>query len=111
VGIREGVYTDYGYWWLDSSGGFLLTWKQPEPGVLRSFSVNASSVFNNTYNLIWAPFYSYRNRANYYAYRGTLQRMLAANGTTVSPPHAAARKLIVHEQRHDSAYRSHDAVR
>jgi hypothetical protein len=71
LGIREGVYTDYYYWWYNSSGA-ISYWpgSNPNPAVLRSFSNNASSVFNNTYNLVWAPFYSFRNKANYYAYRG-----------------------------------------
>jgi hypothetical protein len=71
LGLQEGVYTDYVYWWFNAAGNvFYHAGSNPDPGNLQSFSNSASSVFNNTYNLLWAPFYSWRNNKNYYAYRG-----------------------------------------
>lgn len=37
-----------------------------------------SSVYNNTWSITWAPFYSPRNNANYYALRGAPARYVGA---------------------------------
>jgi hypothetical protein len=71
LGLREGDYESYVYWWWNPSNWAVTycDWRCDLEG-WRYFSNSVSSVFNNTYNVVWAPFWSPRNNANYYAYNG-----------------------------------------
>lgn len=72
LGLREGDYEPYAYWWWNPSNWEVTycDWQCDHLEGWRRFSNNVSSVFNNTYNVVWAPFWSPRNNANYYAYNG-----------------------------------------
>lgn len=74
MAVREGVYVHFLNWYWDANDyrvkecpvGFC----ELGPGNWRPLSNSITSVFNNTWNVVWAPFYSPRNGANYYAFRG-----------------------------------------
>jgi hypothetical protein len=73
LAIQQGVYISYGYWWYNVNNGAVMydDWQGGPGAEWRSFANNITSVYNNTNSAAWAPFYSYRNHANYYAANGS----------------------------------------
>jgi hypothetical protein len=75
MAIQQGTYVDYINWWWNTSTFEVrfcdhFTHCDLGPGTWNGISNSISSVLNNT-SVLWAPFYSLRNKANYYAYRGS----------------------------------------
>lgn len=77
LAVRDGVYIDYRAWHWDSLTGAIYDcrggcsadlehWRR----YVRSYAHNISSIYNNTATVTWAPFWSPRNGANYYAANG-----------------------------------------
>jgi hypothetical protein len=77
LAVRDGTYIDYRAWWWDTSTGAILDCRGGCTGVdwywdmyMRNYANNITSIYNNTSTMTWAPFWSPRNNANYYAYNG-----------------------------------------
>lgn len=77
LAVRDGVYIDYSKWFWDTAtfevvdcrGG--CTWPHwYHIQYVHRFDLNITSVYNNTHTVTWAPFWSPRNNANYYARNG-----------------------------------------
>lgn len=73
LGVRQGTYIPYWEWAWNSRTGEVRQCVMSVhcPGSdWHSYFESITSIFNNTYSITWAPFYSPRNGQNYYAYIG-----------------------------------------
>lgn len=74
IAVQQGVYLHFLNWYWNEDN-YQVKECDPlncslGPGRWRFLTNSITSVFNNTWSITWAPFYSPRNNANYYALRG-----------------------------------------